>query len=66
MFFSLRYFRVARLPGVPNEPNMNSTFCSSTRFLVSSAAVTGLELSSRVMNVILRPLMPPRSLTMSK
>ena len=65
-FFSLRYFRVARLLGVPNEPNISRTFCSSTSSRVSSTAVFGFELSSREMNLILRPLMPPRSLTMSK
>ena len=66
IFFSFRYQRAARLPGVPNEPNIKCTSSFSTRLRVSSSAVVGSELSSRVMKRILRPLMPPRALTMSK
>src|SRR3981081_519371 len=65
-FLSLRYWRAARLPGVPNEPNINSTFSRSTRSRVRSTASRGLELSSTEMKLTLRQLIPPRSLTISK
>jgi hypothetical protein len=54
------------LLGVPNDPNITCTRSCSTRSRVCSTEVLGFELSSREMNLTLRPLMPPRSLIMSK
>src|SRR5579871_6528159 len=50
MRFSFRYFRTARLLGVPNEPNTNSAFSASTKLRVRPIACNGSELSSYEMN----------------
>jgi hypothetical protein len=52
--FSLRKRRTARLPGVPNEPNIKWTLSRSTSPRVRSSATVGSELSSRDVKRILR------------
>jgi hypothetical protein len=61
IFRSFKKFRTARLPGVPNEPNIRRTFSFSTSERVRSSATVGSELSSTEMKRSLRPLMPPRA-----
>jgi len=60
-FLALRYFCVAEFDAVPNGAKTNATCSSSTSLRVCSTVLGGLNESSRLIKLIRRPLMPPRS-----
>jgi hypothetical protein len=51
---------------VPTGANISRTPSASTSLRVCSTVLGGLKPSSAVRRLILRPLMPPASLTMAK
>src|SRR4051794_32234449 len=62
-FFSFRDGWIAVFDGVPRLLKMNDTPSFSTSLRTCSTDLGGLYESSRLIKLILRPLMPPFSLT---
>jgi hypothetical protein len=63
---AFRYFWTAALVAVPSEPDIASTWSSSTSLRVCSTVLGGLKPSSSEIMTILRPFTPPWSLIMAK
>src|SRR5438552_1043876 len=65
-FFACRYFAMALFCAVPSEENIRATSSLSTRRRACSTVLGGTYPSSSEISLILRPFMPPLSLTKLK